>query len=164
MATKPGCTYTHSFLIAGTCPWCGAPVVDGVVRPDVAPKDAAVRRWNIEAMLKALDSADKGTRTWVSRNLLCHGPKDLAALPVYRKAMHARDEEVRSLTSNALSRWGNADLAARYLPRLASHTVGAYALSEASSGSDAFALETRAFPREGGYALSGRKLWVTAQP
>src|SRR3954462_5612322 len=49
-----------------------------------------------------------------------------------------------TLVINALLRWGNEDIKARYLPKLASSTVGAYALSEASSGSDAFALTTRA--------------------
>src|SRR5215472_3330785 len=66
-----------------------------------------------------------------------------------------------TLVINAILRWGSEDVKRRYLPRLASNTVGAYALSEAGSGSDAFALTTRA--REDGdhYALTGRKLWIT---
>jgi alkylation response protein AidB-like acyl-CoA dehydrogenase len=66
-----------------------------------------------------------------------------------------------TLVINALLRWGNDDVRQRYLPRLASKVVGAYALSEAGSGSDAFALTTRA--REDGdvYVLNGRKLWIT---
>jgi alkylation response protein AidB-like acyl-CoA dehydrogenase len=66
-----------------------------------------------------------------------------------------------TLVVNALMRWGNEDIKRRYLTRLAASTVGAYALSEAGSGSDAFALTTRA--REDGdhYVLSGRKLWIT---
>src|SRR6516165_123960 len=66
-----------------------------------------------------------------------------------------------TLVINAILRWGSEDIKRRYLPRLASNTVGAYALSEAGSGSDAFALTTRA--REDGdhYALTGRKLWIT---
>jgi alkylation response protein AidB-like acyl-CoA dehydrogenase len=66
-----------------------------------------------------------------------------------------------TLVVNALMRWGTEDLKRRYLPRLATDTVGAYALSEAGSGSDAFALTTRA--REDGdhYAITGRKLWIT---
>jgi alkylation response protein AidB-like acyl-CoA dehydrogenase len=66
-----------------------------------------------------------------------------------------------TLVINALLRWGNQDLKARYLPRLASKTVGAYALSEAASGSDAFALQTRAREDGDGYVISGRKLWIT---
>jgi alkylation response protein AidB-like acyl-CoA dehydrogenase len=66
-----------------------------------------------------------------------------------------------TLVVNAFLRWGNDDLKRRYLPRLAADTVGAYALSEAGSGSDAFALTTRA--REDGdhYVITGRKLWIT---
>lgn len=66
-----------------------------------------------------------------------------------------------TLVINAILRWGSEDIKRCFLPRLASKTVGAYALSEAGSGSDAFALTTRA--REDGdhYVLTGRKLWIT---
>jgi len=50
---------------------------------------------------------------------------------------------------------------ARWMPRLCSETVGAYALSEASSGSDAFGLQTRAVKKDGGWVLNGRKMWIT---
>ena len=66
-----------------------------------------------------------------------------------------------TLVLNALIRWGSAEQKQRYLPRLARDTVGSYALSEAGSGSDAFALATRAFECSGGYHLTGRKLWIT---
>jgi alkylation response protein AidB-like acyl-CoA dehydrogenase len=66
-----------------------------------------------------------------------------------------------TLVVNALLRWANAEQKARLLPALASRTVGAYALSEASSGSDAFALQTRARQAGDGYVLQGRKLWIT---
>ena len=66
-----------------------------------------------------------------------------------------------TLVNNALLRWGSDDLKQRFLPKLASDTVGAYALSEAGSGSDAFALTTRAVEDGDGYRLSGRKLWIT---
>ena len=66
-----------------------------------------------------------------------------------------------TLVINALLRWGNDDIKQRYLPRLAASTVGAYALSEAGSGSDAFALTTRAREDGDGYVLTGRKLWIT---
>ncbi len=66
-----------------------------------------------------------------------------------------------TLVINALLRWSTDEMKQRFLPRLAADTVGAYALSEAGSGSDAFALTTRA--REDGdhFVLSGRKLWIT---
>jgi butyryl-CoA dehydrogenase/short/branched chain acyl-CoA dehydrogenase len=66
-----------------------------------------------------------------------------------------------TLVNNALLRWGNADQKSRYLPKLAGSWVGSYALSEASSGSDAFALKTRAERRGDRWFLNGRKLWIT---
>ena len=66
-----------------------------------------------------------------------------------------------TLVINALLRWGNDDLRRRYLPRLAATSIGAYALSEAGSGSDAFALTTRATESDDGFRITGRKLWIT---
>jgi butyryl-CoA dehydrogenase/short/branched chain acyl-CoA dehydrogenase len=66
-----------------------------------------------------------------------------------------------TLVLNALLRWGNEDQKRRYVPRLARDTVGAYALSEAGAGSDAFALATRAVEQDDAYILTGRKLWIT---
>ena len=66
-----------------------------------------------------------------------------------------------TLVINAFLRWGNSDIKQRYLPKLAASTVGAYCLSEAGSGSDAFALQTRATESGDGYAINGRKLWIT---
>jgi alkylation response protein AidB-like acyl-CoA dehydrogenase len=66
-----------------------------------------------------------------------------------------------TLVINALLRWGTEDIKQRYLPVLSTRTVGAYALSEAGSGSDAFGLATRATEADGGYVISGRKLWIT---
>jgi alkylation response protein AidB-like acyl-CoA dehydrogenase len=66
-----------------------------------------------------------------------------------------------TLVVNAVLRWGNAEVKARWLPRLATKTVGAYALSEAASGSDAFALQMRAREDGDAYVLTGRKLWIT---
>jgi alkylation response protein AidB-like acyl-CoA dehydrogenase len=66
-----------------------------------------------------------------------------------------------TLVVNAFLKWGSTSLKNAYLPRLAKDTVGAYALSEAGSGSDAFALAARASERADGFALNGRKLWIT---
>jgi alkylation response protein AidB-like acyl-CoA dehydrogenase len=66
-----------------------------------------------------------------------------------------------TLVINAILRWGSPAIQDRLLPRLADGTIGAYALSEAGSGSDAFALQTRARESNGGYVLNGRKLWIT---
>ena len=66
-----------------------------------------------------------------------------------------------TLVNNALLRWGNPEQKKRYLPSMVADTVGAYALSEAGSGSDAFALQTRAELKGSEYVLNGRKLWIT---
>ena len=66
-----------------------------------------------------------------------------------------------TLVNNALIRWANAEQKQRYLPRMAENVVGSYALSEAGSGSDAFALQTRAVQDGDHYVLNGRKLWIT---
>jgi alkylation response protein AidB-like acyl-CoA dehydrogenase len=66
-----------------------------------------------------------------------------------------------TLVNNALLRWATPEQKKKYLPRMAADTVGAYALSEAGSGSDAFALQTRAELKGSDYVLNGRKLWIT---
>ena len=66
-----------------------------------------------------------------------------------------------TLVVNAVLRWGSADLKARLLPALAARSVGAYALSEAASGSDAFALQTQAREDGDAFVIDGRKLWIT---
>jgi alkylation response protein AidB-like acyl-CoA dehydrogenase len=66
-----------------------------------------------------------------------------------------------TLVNNAVIRWANAEQKKKYLTQLASAKVGAYALSEAGSGSDAFALQTRAVDRGDHFVLNGRKLWIT---
>jgi len=66
-----------------------------------------------------------------------------------------------TLVNNALLRWGTEEQKGQYLPRMAADTCGAYALSEAGSGSDAFALQTRATLKGSDYVLNGRKLWIT---
>jgi alkylation response protein AidB-like acyl-CoA dehydrogenase len=66
-----------------------------------------------------------------------------------------------TLVINALLRWGSADIQGRYLPLLAEKWLGAYALSEAGSGSDAFGLACRAVEDGDSYVLNGQKLWIT---
>ena len=66
-----------------------------------------------------------------------------------------------TLVNNAFNRWGNDDLKSRYFPLLANSKVGAYALSEASSGSDAFALKLKATQKGDDFVLNGHKLWIT---
>jgi alkylation response protein AidB-like acyl-CoA dehydrogenase len=66
-----------------------------------------------------------------------------------------------TLVINALLRWGNDAIKSSLLPHLAAKAIGAYALSEAGSGSDAFALQTRAVASGSDFVISGRKLWIT---
>src|SRR5712664_1755847 len=66
-----------------------------------------------------------------------------------------------TLVNNALIRWGNQEQKKKYLTQLAGEKVGAYALSEAGSGSDAFAMQTRAVDRGDHFIINGRKLWIT---
>ncbi len=66
-----------------------------------------------------------------------------------------------TLVNNALIRWGTQAQKEKYLTLLASEKVGAYALSEAGSGSDAFAMQTRAVDKGDHYLLNGQKLWIT---
>jgi len=66
-----------------------------------------------------------------------------------------------TLVTNAFMRWANDDQKKKYMPQLATQRVGAYALSEAASGSDAFALKTRAVDKGDHYELTGQKLWIT---
>jgi butyryl-CoA dehydrogenase/short/branched chain acyl-CoA dehydrogenase len=66
-----------------------------------------------------------------------------------------------TLCINAILRWGTSEQKKQFLSRLATDTVGAYALSEAGSGSDAFALQMRAEKRGDSYLLNGQKLWIT---
>jgi alkylation response protein AidB-like acyl-CoA dehydrogenase len=66
-----------------------------------------------------------------------------------------------TLVTNAFLKWGSEALKEKYLPKMATEWVGAYALSESGSGSDAFALKTRAELKGDKYILNGSKLWIT---
>ncbi len=67
-----------------------------------------------------------------------------------------------TLVNNAFSRWGSDEIQTKYFPKLASEWVGAYALSESGSGSDAFGLECRARRQGNDWILNGHKLWITS--
>lgn len=66
-----------------------------------------------------------------------------------------------TLVTNALLKWANQELQKKYLPKMATEWVAAYALSESGSGSDAFALKLRAEKVSDGWKLNGNKLWIT---
>ena len=67
-----------------------------------------------------------------------------------------------TLVNNAILRWGSDEQKARYFPRMTTDLIGAFALSEPASGSDAFALECRAVEDGGDWLLTGRKFWITS--
>ncbi|KAI3391007.1 hypothetical protein diail_8128 [Diaporthe ilicicola] len=66
-----------------------------------------------------------------------------------------------TLVNTAILKWGSKDLKKRFLPKLATNTVGSFCLSEPVSGSDAFALATKAIETPNGYKISGSKMWIT---
>lgn len=66
-----------------------------------------------------------------------------------------------TLVNTAIIKWGSAELKKRFLPRLATETVGSFCLSEPVSGSDAFALATKATETSDGFKISGSKMWIT---
>jgi alkylation response protein AidB-like acyl-CoA dehydrogenase len=66
-----------------------------------------------------------------------------------------------TLVNNILLRWGNDEQKQRYLPRMCAELLGAFALSEPGSGSDAFALQTKAEKKGDHWELTGRKFWIT---
>ncbi|MDC3962142.1 acyl-CoA dehydrogenase [Polyangium jinanense] len=83
------------------------------------------------------------------------------ALAVVDPSVSVLVDVQNTLVANALLRWANDAQKEKYLPRLCKDWVGSYALSEAGSGSDAFALQARATQKDGRWVLNGRKLWIT---
>ena len=83
------------------------------------------------------------------------------ALAVVDPSVSVLVDVQNTLVANAILRWANEAQKQKYLPRLCRDWVGSYALSEAGSGSDAFALATRATKKDGRWVLNGRKLWIT---
>ena len=90
-----------------------------------------------------------------------HSVLDVEELSRVDPSIGVQVDVQNTLVINAVLRWASPELKATLLPRLATSTVGAYALSEAGSGSDAFALQTRAQADGDDWILTGRKLWIT---
>lgn len=100
------CQGTHRFLASGTCPWCQEGVVGGQLRPDVPRRGLADRRWDIGAMLEALNCEDADVRQMVVTNVAPpHAPLD-QALPVLRKALANAEVRVPWLAMTFLERHG----------------------------------------------------------
>lgn len=162
-----------------------APAEDGAAALTSAEREWALRvreiaRTAVAPHVRAMDTAaaldDKVVRTLAEEGLLgvevsaAYGGSGgglmetvLAIEEIARvdPAVAVLVDVQNALVVNAVRGHGTGDQKRRHLPRLASGTIGAYAISEEGAGSDAFALTTRAEPSGGGFALSGRKYWIT---
>ncbi|HEV2707341.1 MAG TPA: acyl-CoA dehydrogenase [Pyrinomonadaceae bacterium] len=123
-----------------------------------AKMDAAVIKQLFDLGLMGVETPEEYGGTGASFFMAIVGVEELSRVdPSVGVLMDVQN----TLVNNAIIRWGNPEQKKKYLPRLATDTVGAYALSEAGSGSDAFAMQTRAFDRGDHYEVSGQKLWIT---
>jgi alkylation response protein AidB-like acyl-CoA dehydrogenase len=137
---------------------------EGEIRPRVEEMDEhakmspEVLRQLFELGLMGVETPEEHGGTGASFFMAIVGVEELSRVdPSVGVLMDVQN----TLVNNALIRWGSPEQKKKYLPRLASDTVGAYALSEAGSGSDAFAMQTRAVDRGDHYELTGQKLWIT---
>jgi len=137
---------------------------EGEIRPRVeamdehAKMDPLVIRQLFDLGLMGVETPEEFGGTGASFFMAIIGVEELSRVdPSVGVLMDVQN----TLVNNALIRWGSPEQKQKYLPRLASDTVGAYALSEAGSGSDAFAMGTKAVDRGDHYELTGQKLWIT---
>src|SRR5438105_4229419 len=91
MSENPACRSTHPYLLAGTCPWCNRPVVNGRAAPHVSARDVPERRWNIPASLADMDGPDSEALLTITAAFKWCGPNPVDALPVLRKALSHAD-------------------------------------------------------------------------
>jgi butyryl-CoA dehydrogenase/short/branched chain acyl-CoA dehydrogenase len=132
------------------------PLVSQMDRDAVMPKDLIDECFELGLM--GIEVPDRFGGAGASFFLATLAVEELARVDA---ALAVLVDVQNTLVNNTLLRWGNDDQLARYLPKLASEWVGAYALSEAGSGSDAFGLACRAELKGDSWELTGRKLWIT---
>ena len=137
---------------------------EGEIRPRVEEMDEHAKmspeviKQLFELGLMGVETPEEYGGTGASFFLFIVGVEELSSVdPSVGVLMDVQN----TLVNNALIRWGSPEQKKKYLPRLASDTIGAYALSEAGSGSDAFAMQTRAVDRGDHFELTGQKLWIT---
>jgi tetratricopeptide (TPR) repeat protein len=106
MPDKPACISTHPLIESGTCPWCEVPILNGLAKPDTPLKEVVSRRWNVDAMLAALDSDDRHMGLKVISCLFRHGFDIERMSPVLRKALQNRHKTVRLEAVHAIRRQG----------------------------------------------------------
>ena len=141
-----------------------AEFADAQIRPHVRemdeqakmPKDLVARLFDLGVMGIEIPEQYGGAGAKFFHSVLA-----VEALSAVDPSVGVLVDVQNTLVVNAVIRWGSDDVKSRYLPRLASNTVGAYALSEAGSGSDAFAMAARAVADGDHYVIDGRKLWIT---
>ena len=132
------------------------PLVRGMDEQAAVPRQLIDRLFDLGVMAIEIPEAQGGAGA-----SFFHAVLAVEALSRVDPSIAVMVDVQNTLVINALLRWGADALTQRYLPRLAGGTVGAYALSEAGSGSDAFSLGTHAAERPDGFVLNGRKLWIT---
>src|SRR6201989_1714154 len=137
---------------------------EGEIRPRVEEMDehakmsSEVLKQLFELGLMGVETPEEYGGTGASFFMAIFGVEELSRVdPSVGVLMDVQN----TLVNNAVIRWGSAEQKKKYLPRLASDTIGAYALSEAGSGSDAFAMQTRAADKGDHYERTGQKLWIT---
>jgi alkylation response protein AidB-like acyl-CoA dehydrogenase len=137
---------------------------EGEVRPKVDAMEHAgklhpdIMRQCFELGLMAIESPEEYGGAGTTIFNACLAIEELARVDA---SVSVFVDVHNTLVTNAFMRWASDDQKKRYLPQLAERRVGAYALSEASSGSDAFALKTRAVDKGDHFELNGQKLWIT---
>jgi butyryl-CoA dehydrogenase len=124
---------------------------EAVMKPDLVKK-------LFEMGLMGIETPDKWGGAGSSFTMACLAVEELGRID---GSVSVLVDVQNTLVTNALLKWGNDAQKEKYLPRMAKEWVGAYALSESSSGSDAFALKLRAEQKGDKYVLNGNKLWIT---
>jgi alkylation response protein AidB-like acyl-CoA dehydrogenase len=132
------------------------PRVRGMDEQSMIPQDLIAQLFDLGVMGIEVPEAFGGSGASFFHSILA-----IESLSRVDPAIAVLVDVQNTLVINALLRWASDAQQQKYLPRLAAGTVGAYALSEAGSGSDAFALATQAVRAPGGWRLTGRKLWIT---
>ncbi len=122
------------------------------MRPDIVKK-------LFEMGLMGIESPEKYGGAASSLTMACLAVEELGRVDA---SVSVLLDVQNTLVTNAFLKWGNDTVKDKYLPKLAKEWVGAYALSESISGSDAFALKLRAEDKGDHYVLNGSKLWITS--
>ncbi len=120
--------------------------------------DPAIVKKLFEMGLMGIESPDRFGGAGSSFTMACLAVEELGRID---GSVSVLCDVQNTLVTNAFLRWGTEAQRAQYLPKMASEWVGAYALSESSSGSDAFALKLRAEQKGDKFILNGTKLWIT---